>query len=97
MSAEFIELWWDGDPDFFMVRGHVEKEAALEAVANYEGRRCIEALTCTHGYAMNQQTHYARQMGLNFTIGLYETPGRGRYKVTILHLPAYKPFPSEGT
>ena len=83
-DGEYIELQWEDRVLFEAVRGWVGDEAtrrAVEAFACNEGTRLWTFREC---YAANLQTNEGRCNGYHFTVQLYATPARGRYKVSVL-------------
>jgi len=83
----YVELWWGGKPAFELVigwPGEAETRKSVEAFAcndfsrNYSFREC---------YAANLQTHQSRCDGLKYEVHLFNAPGRGRYKVSVLEPP----------
>ena len=83
-DGQYIELQWEGRVLFEAVRGWVGEEAtrrAIEAFACNEGTRSWAFREC---YAANLQSHDGRCNGYHYTVQLYATPARGRYKVSVL-------------
>ena len=83
-DGEYIELQWEDRVLFEAVRGWVGEEAtrrAVEAFACNEGTRPWTFREC---YAANLQTNEGRCNGYHYTVQLYSTPARGRYKVSVL-------------
>lgn len=78
--AEYIPLVWEYERGYDVIRGHVTLEQANEALAT-EGRPA--ATTVRHAYArwgMNGACDHADRV-----IYTYDTPGRGRFQVTLAH------------
>lgn len=81
--GEYIEIWWDDEPQFYAIRGWVTLDEARESIKGYSAPDFLEGLVMVHGYLAHLQTGFARTEGLNSEIREYATPGRGRFKATL--------------
>jgi hypothetical protein len=85
IDGEYIPLFWSyGNPDFYLVCGHVSKKVALSEVASCESLQVedLDGMTCWHAWCRwsmcgsgGECDRWAR---------IYDAPGRGRFKVTVL-------------
>jgi hypothetical protein len=85
-DGEYIELWWEHEPDWEAVQGHVTDAEALQSIRKWCPREDGAGKVFVHLWAANLQTGLSRAMGLTSATYLYDQPGRGRYKVTALLL-----------
>lgn len=88
-DGEYIELWWEEEPEWEIVHGHVTDAAALESIRKWCPREDGSGRVFVHLWAANLQTGYAKANGLTSQTFLYDKPGRGRYKVTALLSPSH--------
>jgi len=80
-EGELIELQWDGSPDAFYIRGHV---SSIEA-------RTIGDIELDVYVLSSPEHKFARwscdaQSEYDHTLVEYDSPGRGRFKVTKLRV-----------
>lgn len=79
--GEYIPLSWDGPPDAYYVMGHVEHEEGLETLRN-EGVVYADTVI---GHANRVYGRYSMQPGPDgncHVLREYNSPGRGRFKIT---------------
>lgn len=80
------DMDWDlDDPQFYHSKGHHDFEAFAAELLHLFGNVGIENVTpfCRHTYAMSAQTGRSRANGWAAEIIIYDSPGRGRYPITL--------------
>jgi hypothetical protein len=83
--GEYMNLYWDGDPaEEEMVRGWPGEKATREAVESFYCNDSTRSWSFRQCWAMNVQTDRSRSMDIAYEVRLYNQPGRGRYKVSVL-------------
>lgn len=81
-DGDYIPLTWDGGPDAYYVRGHIELPEALNIILSEEFLGSIDDVeTGRHVYARWSMQGDAPE-GCSSVLREYEGPGRGRFKVT---------------
>ena len=82
-DGEYVCLYWDGDPTYEVVRGHVSAEVAIASVNNDTGAELGAGLEVEHRFARwgfaEEGSCYDRQFMLS-------PSGRGAFPVTLIHL-----------
>lgn len=77
---QYIDLSWPDYPVNYYVKGHVTPEEFANAVRHHEGE--VEYETPVHVYALWAQTGNSRENDWTAELMEFDTPGRGRFKVT---------------
>lgn len=90
--AEYIELWWDGDPPAEYVRGHVSENEARETLDTVHGF-CAGSdgqWEVKHRWARWEPAgHHMRSCGCERVMQVYDEKGRGMFAVTELRIPKH--------
>ena len=86
-DGEYIELYWEDDPQFDIVRGWVGEAATRKAVETFAHNDWSREWTFRECYAANLQTRECRCSDVAYEVRLFDKPGRGRYKVSVLEPP----------
>ena len=90
--GDYIEIWWEYEPDFYAIRGWVTLDEAREAIKVYhrDSPNFLEGLVMVHAYLARLQTGYSRSEGLASEIRDYAMPGPGRFKATLFVEPTHE-------
>ena len=83
-DGEYIELDWANEVLFEIVRGWPGEAATRKAVEAYAGNDVSRTWSFKECYAASLQTNMSRCNGWHSEIRIYDEPGRGRYKVSVL-------------
>jgi len=83
-DGEYVELDWVYEPEFELVRGWPGEAATRKAVESFACNDFSREWTFKECYAASLQTNMSRCQGWQSEIRLYNEPGRGRYKVSVL-------------
>ncbi len=77
--------WGNDDPQFCHSKGHHDFETFAAELFTLFGDIGVENVVpfCEHAYAMSAQTGRSRANGWDAEILLYDSPGRGRYPITL--------------
>ena len=78
-DGEYMPLAWDGQPDAFYIKGHVNTEEgwAILAEGDFAGGREIGQAEQIYGrWSTEGDTEWTQ------TLREYKNPGRGRFKIT---------------
>lgn len=81
IDGEYMALMWDGSPDAYYIRGHVNNEQGLETLRDEE----IIDDDMVIGYARHIYGRWSMEPGENgnhHVLREYNNPGRGRFKIT---------------
>ena len=84
-EGEYMYLVWDGRPDAYYIRGHVEHAAGVDILIQAGAVDC-EELRDELGQAEHIYGRWSMQgdapEGCSCVLREYNTPGRGRFKIT---------------
>jgi len=83
-DGQYIEMGWDSEVEFELVRGWVGEEQTRRVVEANAGNDGTRKWTFRECYAANLQTNMSRCDGWASEVRIYGEPGRGRYKVSAL-------------
>lgn len=79
-DGEYMPLLWDGQPDAFYIKGHVDTETGLAIFAESDviGDREV-------GQGVQKYGRWSTQGDSEWPLTLreYKNPGRGRFKITV--------------
>ena len=83
MINEYLYLWWDGEPPYDVIRGHVSFDDAI-SILEQEG-------TSTEDYNWNHSHNYARfvprqNREYDMEFMLVGEPGPGAFPVTLMEI-----------
>ena len=79
-DGEYMPLVWDGQPDAFYIKGHVDTETGLAILEEEDvvGDRKIGQAVQKYGrWSTEGNTEWSQ------TLREYKNPGRGRFKITV--------------
>ena len=96
MKGQYIEMGWDSEVGFEIVRGWVGEEQTRRVVEANAGNDGTRQWTFRECYAANLQTDSSRSNGYACEIRIFDEPGAGRYKVSAL-IPFPDPAPERNT
>ena len=82
--GQYIEIDWYGDTPCEIVMGWPGEAATRAAVERFAGNDWSRSWAFRECYAANLQTALCRAEGWQYDLRLYDSPGRGRYKVSVL-------------
>jgi hypothetical protein len=91
-DGQYIEMGWDSEVGFELVRGWVGEAATRQAVEAFAGNDSTRTWAFRECYAANLQTDSSRSNGYACEIRIFDEPGRGRFKVSAL-IPLPDPAP----
>ena len=90
-DGEYMRLVWDGQPDAFYIKGHVNTEdgwAILTEEEIVKGREIGQAEQIYGRWSTEGTTECPH------TLREYKSPGRGRFKITMFGLGMFAKKPS---
>ena len=83
-EGQYIEIEWEWNVQWELVRGWPGEAATRKAVEAFAGNDSTRTWTFRECYAANLQTDSSRSSGWKSEIRIFDEPGRGRYKVSAL-------------
>ena len=82
-NGEYMPLLWDGQPDAFYIKGHVDTKTGLAILGNEDviGDRKIGRAEQIYGrWSTEGNTEWTH------TLREYKNQGRGRFKITVFRV-----------
>ncbi len=90
-NGDYMPLIWDGQPDAFYIKGHVNTEDGWAILADekvVEGREIGQAEQIYGRWSTEGGTEWP------LTLREYKSPGRGRFKITMFGIGMFAKAPS---
>ena len=84
-DGEYMFLIWDGSPDAYYIKGHVNHEDGIDTLINEAA--IFPEDVAEIGHAVHKYGRWSMQgdapEGCNSVLREYNEPGRGRFKITV--------------
>lgn len=83
-DGEYLSLYWEMEPPYEVVRGHVSHAVAIDAV-HYEGiEMTLDNAESRHAYGRWEWSQDFQRAEFDRVFQDHADPGRGKFKVTLV-------------